>query len=92
MIIAYNWSHFLSFAAASAPAAILALTGNAELFAVFALPVVIFSYVIFWHVLRRTLPFTIGVTIAIIAMLTVGQIVLSSFLTQGAIGLYQLVS
>lgn len=92
MMIAYNWSHFLSFAAASAPAAALALTGNAELFAVFALPAVIFSYVVFWNTLRRTLPLTIGVTIAIIAGLTVFQILVNAIISESAIGLYQLVS
>ena len=92
VIVAFNWSQLLAVIAASAPALVLALTGNAALFAALALPVLAFSVFLLWVVLRRNLPLDVGLAVAMIAALIVVELALNSLVANGAIWLYQLVS
>lgn len=92
LIVAFNWSQLLTFAAASIPAAVLALTGSSPVFVALALPAIVFSIVVLWGVLRRNLPVTVGVAIALIALLTFAEIAINAITTEGAIALFQLLS
>lgn len=92
LIVAFNWSQILTFAAAAIPAAVLALTGSSPVFMALALPAVAFSIMVLWGLLRRNLPVTIGVAIAMIALLTAVELLINAVTTQGAVALFQLLS
>lgn len=92
LIVTFNWSQLLTFVAAAIPAAALALTGNSPIFVILALPAIVFSIVVLWGVLRRNLPVTIGVAVALIALLTLVELSINAVTTQGAAALFQLLS
>ena len=92
LIIAFNWSQLLTMAVASVPAAFLAVTGATQFFVGLALPAIAFSFYILWGVLRRNLSITAGLTISLIALLTLVELLANSMATQGAVALFQLLS
>lgn len=92
LIIAFNWGQLLTFIIIAGPAALLGLTGDASLFVLFYLPALFISLAILWGVLRKNLPVTISMTIALIAMITLIEIIINTLVTHGVVELYLLLS
>jgi len=92
LIVAYNWGQLLTFIISAIPAAILVITGDLDIFVLFALPVVAASFFINWRILRQSLPINIGVTIFLMALLTVVELSVNSAVTYAIVSLYLLFS
>jgi hypothetical protein len=92
VIVAFNWSQLLSFIIIAAPAALLGMTGNINLFVLLYLPALFLSLAILWGVLRQCLPVNIIMTISLIAMLALIEIIINTLVAHGAVKLYQLLS
>ncbi len=92
LIVAYNWGQLLTFIISAAPAAILVVTSDLDIFVLFALPVVAASFFINWRILRQTLPINIAVAIFLIALLTLIELAVNSAVTNAVVSLYLLFS
>lgn len=92
LIVTFNWSQLLTFAAAAIPSAFLAATGDDQVFVLLALPAMVVSVVVLWGVLRRNLPVTVGVAVALMALLTLIELAINAATTQGAVALFQLLA
>ncbi len=92
LIVTFNWSQLIAIAAATVPAVVLALTGNEQIVMLLALPAVFVSVYVLWGVLRRNLPITVGVAIAVMALLAFIDLGVNAVATQGAVGLFHLLS
>ena len=92
LIITFNWGQLLTFIIIAGPAALLGMTGDFNLFVLLYLPALFLSLAIIWGVLRKNLPVTIGMTIALIAMITLIEIIINTLVTHGVVGLYLLLS
>ncbi len=92
LIVSFNWSQLLAFITVLAPAVVFVTTGNAQIGSLLYFVVLIFSIYLFWIVIRRILPITVGVTILVIVGLSAVSFGIYAVLTNLAIRLYQLVS
>jgi hypothetical protein len=92
LIVSYNWSQFLVFAVSAAPAAVFALTRNADVTVILYLTVFFFSIFLFWVVLRQNLPIDVGATVALIVAFTLISFGAYELIANAAISLFQLFS
>lgn len=92
VIIGFNWTQFFTALAQTAPLVVLGLTGEGKIASVLLLPSAAFVIAFYWGFLRRSLKKGVAVTIALLVMLTLLGLVVSSLVDAGAIGLYRLFS
>lgn len=92
VIVGFNWAQVIAAIAISLPVLVLALTNNMDLFVLLYLPAVGFALALLWGLLRRSLPLDVGMTIALIAMLTLIGVIINSSVTASAVFLYHALS
>lgn len=92
LIVTFNWSQLLGGMVAVIPAIALIASGSLELFAILAIPALIFNLFLAWSVIRKNLAIDIGVTIAILAIIIAAEIGVNSVITRGGVWVYQLLS
>ncbi len=92
VIICFNWAQVMAAIAVSTPIFLFALTANASLFSIFYLPALGFAIMLLWRVLRGCLPLSVGMTIALLAMLALIGVIANATVTGGALFLFQLLS
>ncbi len=92
LIVSFNWSQLLAFITVMAPAIAIAATGNAELSSLLFFGVLVFSIYLFWMVIRRNLPISVAIAIALIVGLSAASFGVYTILTNIAVRLYQLFS
>lgn len=90
LIVAFNWSQFLAFSFAAAPAVAFVATDMVEAFALFALPAIALSTYLLWRVLRRNLPVGVGLAIGLLIGISILKVVVNTIIANGAVGLYGL--
>lgn len=92
LIVGFNWAQVIGAMAISLPVLVLGLTNNMDLFVLLYLPAAGFTLALLWGLLRKSLPLDIGMTVALIAMLTLIGVIINSSVTAGAVFLYHALS
>ena len=87
IIVGYNWAMLAHTAAAIAPIALFATSGQEIIFVVASLPAVAFQLALLFGVIRRGFSATIPISIAIILMLTLVSM-LSMRIVSGVFGIF----
>ena len=85
VIVGFNWAQLMTYAAIAVPIALLGFSADENIVALFSIPAVVFSIVIIWRVLRACLPLDVGMTVALIAVLTLISMIVDSTVAAAAV-------
>ncbi len=80
-IVSYNWAQVIAHGVQAAPISVIALFGAQSLAPLLFLPVLAFVLVLFWGVFRRAMGASAGMAAAIIILLTLISLIVSSLVT-----------